>query len=82
MNVEVRPDQEAWLRARVALGEYSSVDEAVRQVLAERIAEENDDMAWAKPLVEEALVDVANGQTISFDEYRRRTAARLAGLKD
>jgi antitoxin ParD1/3/4 len=44
--------------ARVASGDFSSVEEAARQLLderiAERMAEENDDLAWAKPYVDEA----------------------------
>ena len=40
-----------------------------------------DDLAWAKPLVDEALAEVARGEFISLEEHRVRNAARLAALR-
>jgi len=41
------------------------MEEAARQLIGERIAEraaeESDDLAWAKPYVDEAMADVAPG---------------------
>ena len=66
MTITLDPDQEAWLEARVASGDFASVEEAARRLIAERIAElvleENDDMAWAKPYVDEALAEVERGR--------------------
>jgi len=39
MTITLHPDQEAWLRERVAKGEFASVEAAARQLLSERIAE-------------------------------------------
>ncbi|PWB95303.1 MULTISPECIES: ribbon-helix-helix domain-containing protein [Methylosinus] len=81
MTITLTNDQRAWLEAHVSRGDYGSIEEAVRQLLDERIAEseliENDDLAWAKPLVDEALAEVAAGQTISLDEHARRIDALL-----
>jgi antitoxin ParD1/3/4 len=53
--------------ARVASGEFASVEEAARQVIAERIAEraleDGDDMEWAKSYVEEALASSRSRNT-------------------
>jgi hypothetical protein len=38
-----------------------------------------DDMAWAKPLVDEA--EVARGAVISLEEHEARTDARLAAMR-
>jgi antitoxin ParD1/3/4 len=84
MSISLTADQQAWLEARVERGEFASVDEAARQLIDERIVEresEGDDLAWAKPYVDEARAAVARGEVISHEEYRTRNAARLASFK-
>ena len=85
MTISLTPEQQAWLVAHVERGEYSSIEEAVRRLIDERIAErslvEDDDLAWAKPYVDEALADVAEGHVISLEEHEARTDARLAAMK-
>jgi antitoxin ParD1/3/4 len=58
MTITLTPEQEAWRQIHVASGDFASVEEAARQLIDERIAElaieDDDDMAWAKPLVDEA----------------------------
>jgi antitoxin ParD1/3/4 len=86
MTVSLTPEQQAWLTEHVARGDFASIEEAVRQLIderiAERAAEENDDLAWAKRGVDEALAEVARGEFVTLDEHRARNAARLAALKD
>jgi antitoxin ParD1/3/4 len=73
MGIILTPEQEAWLQARVASGDFASVEEEARQLLDERIAErmveESDDLAWAKPYVDEALADIDRGDLISLEEH-------------
>ena len=40
MLISLTPEQEAWLKSRVVAGNFASVEEAVRRVINERIAEE------------------------------------------
>ena len=40
MSITLTPEQEAWLRAHVASGAFASIEEAARQVIDERIAED------------------------------------------
>jgi len=47
MNVVLPPEQEQWLNARIAEGEFTSPEAAVRQMIAERMALDADDFAWA-----------------------------------
>jgi antitoxin ParD1/3/4 len=85
MTITLNPDQEAWLKTRVASGDFASVEDAARKLIDERIAElahaEDDDMAWAKPYVDEALAEVARGEEITLEEHKARNAARLAALR-
>jgi len=85
MSITLTPEQEIWIKAHVATGAFASVEEAVRQLIDDRIAElageegsEPDDMAWAKPLVDEARADIARGDVLTLEEHRARNAARLA----
>jgi antitoxin ParD1/3/4 len=85
MTITLKPHQEAWLETRVASGDFASVEAAARQLIDERIVEraleEGDDLAWAKPHVDEALAEVARGEEITLEEHKARNAARLAALR-
>ena len=65
MPITLTPEQEAWCIARVAAGDFASVEEAARQLIDERIAEraveEGNDLAWAKPYVDDARAAVVVG---------------------
>lgn len=86
MPITLTPEQEAWFEAHVATGDFASVEEAARQLIDERIAafaaEGDDDMAWAKPYVDEARAAIARGEFITLEEHRTRNAARLAALRE
>ncbi len=78
MLITLTPDQEAWLQAHVAAGDFASIEEAARQLLDERICEreiEDDDLAWTKPLVDEGLAALERGEFISLEEHKARNAA-------
>jgi antitoxin ParD1/3/4 len=85
MQFTLTADQEAWLRARVARGEFASPEEGASRLLDERIAEcafeASDDLSWTKPLVDEGLAALERGESISLGEHKARNAARLAALK-
>jgi antitoxin ParD1/3/4 len=83
MSITLSPDQEAWLEARVARGDFASVEAAARQLLAERIAEieEADDLGWAKPYSDEGLAQLDRGEFVTLEEHKKRNAALLASLK-
>ena len=88
MTITLTPEQEKWINAHVATGDFASVEEAARQLIDGRIAEfahdagdEHDDMAWAKPLVDEARAAIARGDVLTLEEHRARNAARRAALR-
>lgn len=79
MTITLSPDPLAWIQARVSEGAYSDLDETVRDLLATGIAEHadfEDDLAWAKPSVDEALADIARGNFSVVDD----TDAYIDGL--
>jgi antitoxin ParD1/3/4 len=82
MPITLTPDQEAWLQAHVATGDFASIEEAARQLIDERIAEiaaeDDDDLEWARPLLDEARASVARGDIFTLEEHRARNAARRA----
>lgn len=85
MAITLDPDQEARIRTRVASGDFASVEDAARQLIDEapiqRALEEEDDMAWAKPLVDEGIAAFERGDVITLEEHRARNAARLVALR-
>jgi antitoxin ParD1/3/4 len=88
MTITLHPDQEAWLKARVASGNFVSVEAAARQLLGERIAELDkgeqeaaDDIAWAKPYVDAGVAALDRGEFVSLAEHKAHNAALLKSLE-
>ncbi len=81
MNIVLPPAQQQWLEAQIAKGEFASLEDAVRQIIAERMAFEADDLAWAKPYVDEARAAVARGEVMTLEEHQLRVAAQLRAFK-
>jgi antitoxin ParD1/3/4 len=71
------PEQQAWLEAKVAAGEFGTVEEAAAAAITDSMAGEIDDMAWAKPYIEEARAAVARGKVLTLEEHRARMSRRL-----
>jgi Arc/MetJ-type ribon-helix-helix transcriptional regulator len=54
MNISLPKEQLEWLEAEVAAGHFSSIDEALSLAVAELKSLHENDLAWAKPYVDEA----------------------------
>jgi antitoxin ParD1/3/4 len=81
MNIRLPPDQQAWLEAQVAAGRFNSVDDAVAVAIADLMAIGGDDLAWAKPYVDQARAAAAQGEVVSVDEAIADIDAHIAKLK-
>jgi antitoxin ParD1/3/4 len=82
MRISLKPEHEAWLKQRFSVVDEASLEAAAQQMIDERIAEwEDDDLSWAKFLVDEGLAALARGESISLEEHKKRNAARIAALK-
>jgi antitoxin ParD1/3/4 len=80
MNIVLPPAQQKWLEARIAKGEFASAEDAMQQMIAERMAIETDDLAWARCYIDEARTAAANGDVMTIEEHRVRMAKRLKAL--
>jgi len=80
MNIRLSPEQQNWLKAEVEAGHFASVDDALSAAIVGLMSAKEDDLAWAKPLVDEALDSIAKGDASTLDAFRaeiRDTAAKL-----
>ena len=80
MTITLPREQQEWLEAQVKAGYYDSIEDAVASIVAERMYLDVDDLAWAKPLVEEALAAADRGEGMTLEEYRARMAERFGKL--
>jgi antitoxin ParD1/3/4 len=87
MTIMLSQEQEDWLRAQVAAGEFASLDEAVKTAVqrmildAESDYDNDDDLAWAKPLVDEGLAALEWGEFFTHEEVFARLGRRIAAQR-
>lgn len=81
MKVTLPPEQMRWLESEVSAGHFNSIDDAVAAAVAELMSAQVDDLAWAKPYVEQARASVARGDVVSGDEFLDRLESRLSSLR-
>ena len=70
MQISLTREQQEWLEAKVAAGQFGSIEEAAAAAIADSMAGEIDDMAWAKPYVDEARAAIERGDVLSIEEHR------------
>ena len=80
MNIRLKPDTEEWLKAQVAEGRFSSVEDAVEELLEDsRLNQElldKADLSWAKPYIEEGLAALEAGDVVPAEEVFAELRAR------
>ena len=81
MNITLSPAQKKWLEAQVNAGHFSSVDDAVAVAVAELMAINYDDLAWAKPYVEDARAAVARGEAATLEDALTDIDTHVGTLK-
>jgi antitoxin ParD1/3/4 len=81
MNITLTPEQQKWLETEVAAGHFDSIDDAVAAAVGQLMSLRGDDLAWARPYVEQARASVARGDVISGDEFFKRLAKKLETLQ-
>ncbi|MBV8449827.1 MAG: hypothetical protein JO357_07345 [Hyphomicrobiales bacterium] len=85
MILTLTPEQEAWLAAHVASGDFASTEDAIRRMIAagmvERAELEQDDLTWAKPYVDEAIADVERGEVSTLEDHDTRIDALMSKLE-
>ena len=81
MTITLPPGLQKWLEAQVAAGRFSSVDDAIAVAVADLMAIDEDNLAWAKPYVDEARATAARGEVVPLDDALADIDACLATLK-
>ena len=81
MIINLPPEQEQWLKARIAHGEFASVDDGLRRMIADRMAFEASDLSWAKPYVDAGRAAAACGEAVSMDEAMADIDTHMASLQ-
>ena len=85
MTITLTPEQQACIDAHVARGDYASTEAAARSLIDAAIMDltmlHGDDLAWAKPLVDEALAASERGEVMSLEEHRARNKARFTAMR-
>lgn len=71
MTIQLSEKHQEWLRRQVAAGAFTSLDEAVTAAVQRMMLDDgidDDDLMWAKPLIEEGIAQLDGGQTHSHED--------------
>ena len=79
MNLQLTKEQEDWLRGQVAAGRFASLEEAIAEAVDN--LKSDDDLSWAKPLVDEGLSELDRGEAIPAEEVFARVETRLRATR-
>lgn len=69
-----------WLEAEVASGRFESVEAAVRAAVDHLMQADLDDLAWARPYLDQARLSLARGEGVTLDEFNAHVDERLKSL--
>ncbi len=75
MVVQLPLEQQRWLEEQVAAGHFASLEEALAVAVSDLMAASEDDLDWARPLVEVGLAEVERGDMVDGDEALARLSA-------
>ena len=64
MTNTLTPTNQEWLEQQVKEGTFSSEDEALNMAVDTLKSIQTDDLAWAKPDIEEARQEIADGKAL------------------
>ena len=76
MQIQLTKEHEEWLQTQVAAGRFTSLEKAVAEAI-DNLKSEDDELGWAKPLVEEGLAELNRGEAIPAEQVFARVEARL-----
>lgn len=81
MNIRLKPDAEEWLKAQVAEGRFSSIEDAVEMLVADDRAQaklNEADLSWAKPYIDEGLAALEAGDVIPAEQVYAELRAKFS----
>jgi antitoxin ParD1/3/4 len=71
MQIELDDKYREWLIARVSAGDFASIEQAVATAVQRLILDDgfsDDDLVWAKPLIDDGVAQLEGGESFSHDE--------------
>lgn len=80
MNITLPPNQEQWLSAQIAQGEFASASDAVARLITDRMILETTDLDWARPYVDAARAPEARKFDMSIEDANAEIDAHIASL--
>jgi hypothetical protein len=81
MNVQLSPSHEQWLNQQVASGVFPSIEAAIAWVIEGMKPVADDDLEWARPLLEVGEASLAQGDGIEGDAFLAALARRIEALR-
>lgn len=69
VNITLPPYQRKWLEAEIAAGRFASLEEALAVAVSGLMEFGADDLAWAKPKVDQARASFAEGDVSAGEAY-------------
>lgn len=82
MQIDLPEELAKTLQSAVAAGLYPSIEAAIDHAITLILPTDDDDLAWAKPLVDEAREAIAKGDYLTLEQYRRGVKQLLDDLND
>lgn len=79
MKIELQPRIESLLKAQVESGLFDTVDEAIAAAVTAAYEHANNDLdlSWARPYLDQADRDIADGKTFTHAEVWDHMAKRF-----
>ena len=79
MTITLKAEHESQLMALVAAGAYDSLEDALASAIEHLTVDTDDDLAWAKPLVDQAIAQLERGERHSHDDVFADVREIIAG---
>ena len=82
MTITLTPEQQKWLEAEVAAGHFASIEDAVRVAVAHFFMPvDTTDLSWAKPYIDQARAEIARGDYVTYEDFKRSLDDRIKSLR-
>jgi|EndMetStandDraft_8_1072994.scaffolds.fasta_scaffold1153428_1 antitoxin ParD1/3/4 len=75
--MQLPPDVQDWIERQVEAGAFKTPAEAIAFAVRQ-VAPAEDDLSWAKPLVDEAIAEIERGEGIPRSKAMQQVRAHIA----
>lgn len=86
MEIRLKPDAEAYLKAQVASGRFDSIEDAIDALTRDDAAARAElgaaDLWWAKAYIDKGMTDIEMGRTVSADTVHAELRGRFRAKRD